>query len=229
MAKRVVLVRHGDGPEDDRVTAWVLAGGLIPDSRRPFQGDLLGKVTEDVAGTVIYGGMYNAYDTAKHPFLNEEYRWIGAVMEAGIPLLGICQGAQMIAHHQGAWAGAPDHGCHEFGYYQISPVAGAEDFLPAPLYVTQAHFHTFDLPGGAQHLARSDLFENQAFRLGDTVYGLQFHPEVTWPIFQRWQSNAGSYGQPGAQTRDQQDQLGPAVDQAQHDWFMGFLDGLFGR
>lgn len=229
MSKRVILVRHEDGPVDDRVTQWVIANGLTPDIRRPFQGDSLGPVTDDVVGTVIYGGMYNAYDTDKHPFLKDEYRWIGAALEAGIPTLGLCQGAQMIAYHQGAWAGAPDHGNHEFGYYEIAPVAGAEDFLPAPLRVTQAHFHTFDLPKGAQHLARSALFENQAFRLGDKVYGFQFHPEQTYAGFQRWQARGTSYGQPGAQTRDEQDRLGPAADPAQHDWFMTFLDGFFGQ
>lgn len=228
MSERMVLVRHGDGPEDDRVVQWVRNNGLIADTRRPFQGDMLGDVTDDVLGTVIYGGMYNAYDTEKHPFLNEEYRWIGAALEAGIPVLGICQGAQMIAWHLGAWAGAPEHGSHEFGFYPVTAIEGTEWFLPNPLHFTQAHFHTFDLPEGAEHLARSALFENQAFRIGQRVYGLQFHAECGYDAFRRWQKGNTSYGQPGAQTQEEQDTLGPQIDAAQHAWFMAFMDRLFG-
>lgn len=229
MGKRVVLVRHSDGPTDDRVMQWLERSSLTADIRRPYQGDLLGEVTEDVAATVIYGGMYNAYDTAIHPFLNEEYHWIDAAMQAGIPMLAICQGAQMIAHHMGAWVGVPEHRSHEFGFYEVSPVEGAEWFLPKPLHVTQGHFHTFDLPDGAQHLARSALFENQAFRVGENVYGVQFHPEQHYEGFKRWQEFGDSYGEPGAQTREEQDRLGPSVDPVQHDWFMGFLDTFLGR
>jgi GMP synthase (glutamine-hydrolysing) len=222
------LVRHGAGPTDDRVVNHLVLNGLIPDIRRPWQGDLLGEVTDDLAGTVIYGGMYNAYDTDRHPFLKEEYRWIGAALEAGIPVLGICQGAQMIAFHQGAWAGAPDHGGHEFGYYEVTSLV--EGFMPGPLVLAQAHFHTFDLPAGAVHLARSEMFENQAFRLGEKVYGFQFHAEQTIEGFRRWQvSKTNAYGQPGAQDRAEQDRRMQAHDAAQAAWFYGFLDGFWAR
>lgn len=230
MSKRVVLVRHGHGPNDDRVVSYLTDAGFTPDIRKPFAGDSLGDVTDDVAGTVIYGGMYNAYDTEKHPFLNEEYRWIGAALDAGIPTLGLCQGAQMLAWHQGEWAGAPDHGQHEFGLYEVTPTGADPDFMPGPMHVTQAHFHTFDLPKGAVHLARSEVFENQAFRLGSTVYGFQFHPEQTIEGFRRWQNEkTNSYGQPGAQDRDTQNRLIFAHDEAQATWFYGFLKKLFGQ
>ena len=101
--------------------------------------------------------------------------------------------------------------------------------MPGPLHLFQAHFHTFDLPKGAVHLAQSDAFPNQAFRLGKNVYGVQFHAEVTIEGFQRWQmSKENSYGQPGAQDRATQDQLMYAHDAAQADWFYGFLAKLFG-
>lgn len=230
MKPRVLLVRHGDEPNDDRVVSYLETHGFRPDIRKPFAGDALGAVTDDLAGTVIYGGMYNACDADRQPFLHEEYRWIGAALDAGVPVLGLCQGAQMIAYHQGAFAGQREGGRHEFGYYQIRPTAQGRDFLPHPLHMAQAHFHTFDLPAGAVHLAESDAYENQAFRLGDKVYGLQFHPEQTIEGFRRWQrSKTAAYGKPGAQTRQQQDALMMAHDTAQADWFNGFLGRLFGR
>lgn len=237
MNKRVVLVRHGHDPDDDRVHTYVKQAGFIPDVRRPFAGDTLGDVTDDVAATVIYGGMYNAYDAEKHPFLKEEYRWIGAALDAGIPMLGLCQGAQMIAFHEGEWAGPLNPELHEFGYYEVTPTGADPDFMPSALHVTQAHFHTFDLPKAAVHLARSESYENQAFRLGDNVYGFQFHPEVTIEGFRRWQSykdtDAGKtstyMNAPGAQDRATQDRLMYEHDPRQAAWFFGFLEKWLGQ
>ncbi len=95
--------------------------------------------------------------------------------------------------------------------------------------VAQSHFHEFELPEGAERLASSEMFPNQAMRVGESVYALQFHPEVTRTGFRRWQeADWAPYGQPGAQSREEQDALGAVHDDAQHAWFMEFLDRLFG-
>ena len=97
------------------------------------------------------------------------------------------------------------------------------------MWATQSHFHTFGIPAGAVHLASSELFPNQAFRHGERVYALQFHAEVTIEGFRRWQARpTAPYGQPGVQTREQQDLLACAHDAAQAAWFHGFLSRLFG-
>lgn len=226
-ARRVILVRHSDEPADDRVFEYLSRNGYSPVLRRAYAGDAL-DADETVAGGVVYGGMYNVYDTALHPFLLDEYRFIEFCLKADIPLLGICQGAQQIAWHRGAHVGPPASGVHEFGYYPIYPTAGAEDFLSAPIHVTQSHWHGFELPVGAQHLASSPLFPNQAFRIGDKVYGLQFHAEVTPIGFQRVQNRpTANYGKPGAQTREEQDNLMRLHDSAQAAWFDRFLRKLF--
>lgn len=229
MRNRVVLIRHGDDPPDDRVFTYLVTRGFTPDLRKPFAGQALGDVGEDVAGTVIYGCPYNVFDVDEHPFLREEYRWIEACLGADVPMLGICQGAQQIAYHLGARVGPKPDGVCEFGYYPLYPTAEARDFMPGPMRVTQSHFHGFDLPAGGERLASSDRFENQAFRYGRNAYGFQFHAEVTIEGFRRWQNNLRSlYGQPGAQTREEQDRLMQEHDAAQADWFYGFLGKLFG-
>ena len=229
MRKRVLLVRHGDDPMDDRVTTFCQLNGLRPDTRRPCLGDSLGEVTEDLAGVVVFGGIYNAYDVKKHPFLADEYSIMTRAIDAGIPVLGLCQGAQMLAHLHGSFAGAPEHGQHEFGYYEITPTPEGRSFLPGPLHVSQWHFHTFDLPDDAVHLARSEMFENQAFAIGDRIVGLQFHPEQTVEGFRRWQDmGTDSYTQPGAQSREEQTILMHQHDGAQARWFYDFLGGFFG-
>lgn len=76
MGRRVLLVRHGHEPADDRVVTWLTQAGFEVDSRKPFAGEFLGEPGDDLGGTVVFGGIYNAYETDKHSFLNEEYRWI---------------------------------------------------------------------------------------------------------------------------------------------------------
>jgi GMP synthase (glutamine-hydrolysing) len=91
-------------------------------------------------------------------------------------------------------------------------VPGAEAFLPGPMTVTQSHFHGFTLPAGAERLAESDLFPNQAFRYGPSTLGLQFHPEAPAAQFRRWQdAYPGHYDRPGCQSRADQDAMIDAV------------------
>ena len=231
MSHRIVLVTHNRTRKDDRAADQLAALGYTLDWKTPSDGDALGEFTDDVAGTVVYGGKYCVSDIPALPFMQQEIRWLEACMKAGVPVLGACQGAQMIAHILGADVGPnPDAG-YEFGYYRITPTSDGKGFLPAEgLHVTQAHFHEFQLPAGAVHLARSEQFENQAFRYASNVYGFQFHAEVTRTQFERWQN--GSWGQemynmPGAQSRDQQDQLGDLHDAAMDELFRDFLTNLF--
>lgn len=230
MSRKLVLVRHGDDPPDDRVVSFAVQAGFDPVILRPFKGDRLPDPQCEVAGSVIYGGPFNVFDEDKHPFLHEEADWIRSCMARGIPLLGICQGAQQIARVMGAKVGPPPSGLHEFGYYPISPTPEGRDFLPETIAMTQAHFHTFAIPEGAVHLATSPLYPNQAFRIGDKVYGLQFHPECTIEGFRRWQAAPwAAYGKPGAQSREEQDALMLEADSRQAAWFYGFLTRLFGQ
>ena len=134
-----------------------------------------------------------------------------------------------IAWHLGADVGPVESGIREFGYFEITPTAEAGDFLDRPLFLPQNHFHTFALPAGAVHLASSETFPNQAFRIGDKTYALQFHAEQGPAGFRRWQERQGApYGTLGAQDRDEQDRLMEAHHAAQLAWFSGFVTKLFG-
>ena len=157
-------------------------------------------------------------------------------MQAGLPVLGACQGAQMIAHILGAEVGPAPHGQYEFGYYPIALTEAGQQRLPAVakagLVVPQAHFHQFSLPAGAAHLARSDLFENQAFSYGQHILGFQFHAEVGPAQFRRWQEgNWGQamFGQPGSQDRQTQDRLAAVHADATDRWFCEVITDLFGH
>lgn len=227
---RFVLIRHGDDPDDDRVTSFLRARGIAPEIRRPFKGETLGDVDSSVAGSVVFGGPFGVFDEDEHPFLHDENRWIEQCIKRGVPLLGICQGAQSIARVLGAEVGPKPGEPHEFGYYTIKPTASGRAYFPDSMVVAQAHFHEFQIPAGAERLAVSEAYANQAFKYGRQTFGLQFHPEVTPEGFRRWQNSAWApYGKPGVQPREEQDRRMARHDAAQHAWFMGFLDRLFGH
>ena len=122
------------------------------------------------------------------PFLGREMELIRKAVARRQPILGICLGSQLIARALGA--AVRRNPVKEIGWYDVRFTAGAgEDRLFRGLS-TESVFHwhgeTFDLPPGAELLASSDLCRNQAYRIGERVYGIQFHLEVTPEMIADW-------------------------------------------
>jgi GMP synthase-like glutamine amidotransferase len=129
---------------------------------------------------VVMGGPMSVNDEAAYPWLADEKRFIGRAIAADKPVLGVCLGAQLIASSLGARVYPNRH--KEIGWHPVQgiPLSDASGFqFPAMLDVFHWHGETFELPPGAVHLARSAGCEHQAFQLGKSVIGLQFHLETT--------------------------------------------------
>jgi GMP synthase-like glutamine amidotransferase len=138
-------------------------------------------------GLIFLGGPMSANDNL--PYLAREMDIISDTVSRGVPVLGICLGAQLIAKASGARVYRNPQ--KEIGWFDIHRTeAGAADRLFAAIRDTETvlHWHgeTFDLPAGAQWLAWSDRCRHQAFRLGDRTWGLQFHLEVTPGMIAEW-------------------------------------------
>lgn len=228
-AKRIVLVKHHNDRNDDRASQHLAARGFDLDWRMPYAGDSLPETTDGVAGTIVYGGGQPIPEVERYPFIADEARWMRQCSEAGLPTLGICMGAQILAHAYGAEVGPHPAGEQEFGWYELEPTNEGAAHIPAGLAVPQMHYHTFALPEGATLLASSRAYRNQAMQLAEKTFGFQFHPEQTAETFQRWQQKPWApWGKPGVQTKDEQDQRAAAHDEGVGAWFTGFLDRLFG-
>ena len=144
----------------------------------------------EFAAIVPMGGTAHAWQEEDFPFLRVERLLLADAVEARVPVLGICLGAQLLARAAGADVCAAE--VPEIGWLDILPTeAAAGDplfaHLGAPTGVYQWHHDVFGLPTGARRLARSALAENQAFRLGDAdAWGVQFHPEANLDLFESW-------------------------------------------
>src|SRR5438105_903870 len=128
---------------------------------------------------IFMGGPMSVNDDLA--YLRCEERHIREAVAKGVPVLGICLGAQLIAKALGG--AVRRNRAKEIGWFDLrfTPAAAGDPLFDGLDVETVFHWHgeTFDLPPGAELLASSDLCRNQAFRMGDRVYGMQFHLEVT--------------------------------------------------
>jgi len=233
----VTLIRHHHNliEEHDAAILHLQALGHTLQFRHPFEGDSLDNEHDGVTPTIIYGGSQNVSTLDRHPELGEELRWIEACLKSETPLLGICLGAQLIAHALGAPVKARDPRECEFGFYEVTPTSTAvEDkaWLPEPMYFMQAHYEEFDCPHAAVHLARSERYGCQAFKYGANCFAIQFHPEVTRPILENWQADTWSdamFDTDGAQSVALQSKLAATHIDKQGQWLGKRLWDLFGK
>jgi GMP synthase (glutamine-hydrolysing) len=148
---------------------WLVPGGPPPDRIEAYDAVL------------VLGGAMHVDELTAHPWLDSERELLARLVDAGTPTLGVCLGAQQLAAASGAGvrrAGRPEIGWHTV---ELTP-DGAADRLLGPLAPAfeafQWHAYEFELPAGAVQLARSNVCL-QAYRLGATAWGIQFHAEVS--------------------------------------------------
>lgn len=134
------------------------------------------------AGIVITGS--HAMVTDREPWSERSAEWLRQVANAGIPVLGICYGHQLLAHAFGGTVAYHPHGI-EIGTVtvRLCPDAshdplfnGLPPFFPAQTVHSQS---ATVLPEGAVLLAENDYEPHHAFRLGRNIWGTQFHPEFS--------------------------------------------------
>jgi GMP synthase-like glutamine amidotransferase len=203
MAGRLLVVVH----EDDAGPGRLAADLPELDVRRPQAGEPLPADLTGVAGLLVLGGAMGAGDDDAALWLAATRRLLAEGVERGLPTLGICLGAQLLAVATGGRVERGQAGL-EVGLVPIRclPEAADDALLglvlaagaaegpaagsvagSARIAVPQWHQDAVTvLPPGAVLLATGDRYPHQAFRLGSCAWGLQYHPEVTLADFGEW-------------------------------------------
>jgi GMP synthase (glutamine-hydrolysing) len=190
--KSLAIVHQTDaGPgvfaEEARHRGWRMDEWLLPSGEPPPEDPL------SYDAVLAFGGAMHADQETEHRWLREEKSLLARLLDAGMPLMGVCLGSQILAEAAGARAErAPEP---EIGWFQVElteegaadPVTGD---LGSPFVAFQWHSYRSPLPVGAVELATSPV-ALQAYRIGNSAWGIQFHAEVTETDAVSWAVNYG--------------------------------------
>ncbi len=164
------------------IRQWCDDNGHRVTGTRWYAGEVAPDV-DDVNLLIVMGGPMGVHDEGAHPWLTAEKRAIEKALSRGVPVLGICLGAQLLADVLGARVRRNEY--LEIGWHRVALTPAARTssvFGGLPEVILPFHWHgdTFEIPPGTQRMAGSEACVNQAFADdGGTIVGLQFHPEAT--------------------------------------------------
>lgn len=177
-------VREAHGDFDEMILS---ASGLKDHEARVvavYQGEVLPE-PEAVSGVIITGSP--AMVTDREPWSTRLEEWVLKAHHSGVPVLGICYGHQLLGQAFGGSVGYHPDGM-ELGMVRITvEPAGQQDrlfgMLPGSFQANVIHSQTvLQLPQGAVRLAGNPYEPNHGFRIGETTWGVQFHPEFSADI-----------------------------------------------
>jgi len=175
---RVLLIANlGDDDPGHVGQGLVARGGHIEIAHRDGDAALPDPQSYDVV--VSLGSDWSVYWPHVADHVTREESLLRSAVDSGTPVLGICFGAQILAHALGGSVErAPEP---EVGWYAVD--SDVPDLIPPGPYL-QWHWDRFRIPAGGLELARSPMGP-QAFVYG-SAFGVQFHPEATPAILRRW-------------------------------------------
>ncbi len=154
-----------------------------------FASETIPGSLSDYDGLLVMGGSMSANDSHLS-YISNELSLLKTAIKSDFPVLGFCLGAQLLA--KAAGAEVIQSPIRELGWHPVFPTGASSDDplfcqMNRPwLHVFQWHGETYTLPGQATLLATHPAVPNQAFRIGSSQYGVQFHVEVDQSIIDTW-------------------------------------------
>lgn len=187
---RLLVLQPSEIDPPERLGQWLVEAGAELDVRQPAVHGVPDTL-DGVDGLVCLGGEMGAHDDAEHPWLADVRRCLAGAVSRRVPVLGICLGAQLLAVATGGdarrGADGPEAGPRLVARRDASgpdPLFGELPLTPDVLQFHHDEIHR--LSPGAVLLAASPRYENQAFRVGPSAYGLQFHIETSPDTVRSW-------------------------------------------
>ncbi len=219
---RVHVLQHVPFEDIGSMSAWFRERGANPEYTRFYEDPALPE-PEGLDLVVAMGGPMSVNDEAEFPWLAAEKRFLREVVGRGVPVLGICLGAQLVAN--ALESRVYKNPVKEIGWFPVEATTGAAGMFGFPARCDVFHWHgeTFDLPEGAVRLARSEGCGNQAFQLGRHVIGMQFHLETTPESVRALIGNCGEELAPGPYIQSRSEMLATPAET------YGRANGLMGR
>lgn len=190
--RRTVLIVQPDPlGRISRFGPWLRSHGIDLRTIRPYRPGV--RVPRDLEhdGLVVMGGHMSSLDDHRLPWLDDIRTLLRSAGDAGRPALGVCLGGQLMAQAFGGRVAVGDRGI-ETGVASVRWRAGAADDplfgdLPDPFLVGTMHGDMVEsLPPHAEWLGESAQYAHQAFRVGDSSWGIQFHPEIGHHHYREW-------------------------------------------
>lgn len=194
MSDKIILFIQNYATDPPHLVArWLEELGFTSKTIKAYDGEIVPtSLPTDVAALIPLGGAMNAMQDAEYPWLADEKVLIRKSVEADLPILGICLGAQLLGAALGGTISRLDS--NEIGIYEINQVA--EDSIMnvgnAALTTQWHEDYVSVLPAGAILIADSQQCPTQIFKVGSLSYGLQCHPEADASIIAMWEAKPDS-------------------------------------
>ena len=177
-AMRVQVLEHVSFEGVGSIEGWLRARGADVRYTRFHEAEHALPDARGLDLVIAMGGPMSVNDEATLPWLKAEKQFLRDAIGAGVAVLGVCLGAQLVASALGARV--QRNARKEIGWFDVRATPAPDAFrFPDRLLAFHWHGETFELPPGARRLASSDACLNQAFQLGTNVVGVQFHLETT--------------------------------------------------